>query len=122
MAIVALDPAYADKIDIRDAPGNFHGNQVVYIHWEDHLSFCAALAFPLPPDMPFAALTGDIIPTHYRAHPDSAAIDWAKVEWMLDGAPFTPAPDRSLAENGIGHKSLLRFTTLGLDGWKHSRS
>lgn len=122
MATIALDPAYAEKIDIRDREENFHGNQVVYIHWEDHLSFCAALAFPLPKDMPFAALTGEIIPGHYRAHPDCAAIDWERVEWTLDGEAFTPDPAATLAENGIGHKSLLRFTTPGLDGWRHSRS
>ena len=36
--------------------------------------------------------------------------------------PLTPAMDRSLEENGVRHKSLLRFETPGLDGFNHSAS
>ena len=122
MAIVALENDYADKIDIRDRQENFHGNMVVYLHWEDHLSFCAAVAFPLPPAMPFKAVVSDLIGTYYRAHPDFDRIDWSRVTWSIDGRAVRPEMEKSLAENGVGHKSLIRFWTPGLDGWHHSRS
>ena len=56
MTVTAIVPDYADRVEVADAPEKFHGNIVVYVHWEQHLSFCAALAFPLPPAMPFGAL------------------------------------------------------------------
>lgn len=122
MSVVAIDKNYADKVVIRDRVENFHGNQVVYLHWEDHLMFCAALAFPLPPDMPFGALISEVLPTYYGMHPDFAKIDWSKVTWTLDDKPLTPDLSKSLTQNGVGHKSCLRFWTPGLDGYKHARS
>lgn len=122
MALVALDPDYAAKIDVRDRVENFHGNIVVYLHWEEHLSFCSAIAFPLPPDMPFAALQQEIIPTYYGAHPDFARIDWGAVRWRLDGRDIIPDPAQSLATQGFAHKSLLRFWTPGLTGYRGSCS
>lgn len=106
----------------RDLLENFHGNQLVYTQWEKHLSFAAPLAFPLPPAMPFGALTAELLPKFYGMHPDFPKIDWAKVEWTLDGERFTPAMEKSLAENGVGHKSVIRFNTPGLDGYKHTAS
>jgi phenol hydroxylase P4 protein len=104
----------------RDAVENFHGNQLVYISWDDHLSICSANAFPLPPEMPFGALTAEVIPSVAGPHPDFGKIDWATVEWVLDDKPFKPEMDKSLAENGIGHKSLLRFKSPGLTGYRNS--
>ena len=114
MAVTALEPGYTGQN--LDAVENFHGNQLVYLHWEQHLMFCAALAFPLPPEMPFAAITGELIPQFYGQHPDFASIDWSTVRWMLDGEDFEPQPDKAIGEQGIGHKSLLRFWTPGLTG------
>jgi len=109
--------ARKDYIDNdRDAVENFHGNQVVYIDWDKHRLFCAALAFPLPSAMPFAALVGELIPSVWGSHPLFKAIDWANVEWVLDDEAFVPDQSASLADNGIGHKSLLRFVTPGDDG------
>ncbi|WP_029010050.1 phenol hydroxylase subunit P4 [Azospirillum halopraeferens] len=122
MPIVALDPGYAEKIDVRDREENFHGNIVVYIHWEDHLSFCAAMAFPLPPDMPFGALLQEIIPTYYGMHPDFPRIDWPAVRWTIDGREVTPDPAASLRDHGVHHKSLIRFRTPGLTGFRGSGS
>ena len=51
----------------------------------------------------------------YGLHPDWAKIDWSKASWTLDGEQFTPDPAKSLADNGIGHKSVLRLTTPGLE-------
>ena len=36
----------------RDAVENFHGNQLVYIAWDEHMMFPCAGVFPLPPQMP----------------------------------------------------------------------
>ncbi len=116
MSVVALKPGYEDHIEIRDRRENFHGNQVVYLHWEEHLMFCAAFAFPFPPAMPFGALIQEIIPTFYGAHPDFEKIDWDQVRWQIDGKDVTPDPEKSLEDNGIGHKSLIRFWTPGLNG------
>ena len=68
MAVVALKPDY--RGEVADRIENFHGNQLVYVHWEDHLSFCAALCFPFPPDMPFGAIVKDVLPQFYGMHPD----------------------------------------------------
>ena len=114
MPVTALKPGYEGQN--LDAVENFHGNQLVYLHWEKHLMFCAALAFPLPPEMPFAALVGELIPQFYGAHPDFEKIDWSEVRWTLDGEDFVPDMDASLGEQGVGHKSLIRFWTPGLDG------
>ncbi len=120
MPVTALKDGYEGQI--LDAVENFHGNQLVYLHWEKHLMFCAALAFPLPPEMPFGALVGELIPEFYGPHPDFEKIDWAAVRWNVDGEDFTPDLDKSLAENGVGHKSLIRFWTPGLDGINGSGS
>ncbi len=120
MATVALNPGYAGPN--RDAVENFHGNIVVYLHWEGHLSFCAALAFPLPTDMPFGAISGELLPQFYGSHPDFGQIDWSQARWELDGKPFTPDPGAAIGDQGFGHKSLLRFWTPYLHGYQGSGS
>ena len=113
MAIVAKD-GYIDLV--RDKVENFHGNQVVYVSWDDHILFCAAQAFPLPPEMPFGALVSEVIPSVFNWHDEFKDIDWATTQWNLDGEDFSPNMDRSLAENGVEHKSLIRFKTPGRTG------
>jgi phenol hydroxylase P4 protein len=120
MATIALKPGYAGPN--RDAVENFGGNILVYLHWQEHLSFCAALAFPLPPDMPFAAIIGELIPEYYGSHPDFANVDWSQVRWEVDGQTFTPDPDTAIGQQGVGHKSLVRFWTPGLNGYQGSNS
>lgn len=106
----------------KDVAANFHGNIIVYFSWTDHLMFCAPLAFPLPPDMPFGTLLTEVLPPHFGAHPQWAEIDWSTTQWELNRKPFTPDLSKSLADNGIDHKSVLRFTTPGLTGYKGSHS
>ncbi|MFB4202515.1 hypothetical protein KBTX_03569 [wastewater metagenome] len=99
-----------------DRQENFHGNQLVYIGWDQHLMFCSPVCLPLPPDMPFRDLVRDVLPGAYATHPDWAHIDWDAVEWNVDGEPFVPDMDAGLADQGIGHKSVIRFRTPGLNG------
>ncbi len=122
MSVTALAPDYESHIDYRDAEKNFHGNRLVYVHWEQHLSFCSAIAFPLPPNMPFGAFVEAIVKGHYNTHPDFEKVDWAQVVWMIDGVKKVPDLSKSLEENGLRHKSLVRFWTPGLAGYKGSAS
>jgi len=119
MSVTSLN-GYVDKT--ADAIEYFHGNQLVYIGWDKHLMFCSANAYPFPPDMPFGALVSEVLPGIHGCHPDFENIDWDKVEWTLDGKPLKPDMEKSLKNNGVGHKSLLSFRTPGLDGYKGSGS
>jgi len=114
VAVKAITPDY--KGEALDGVENFHGNIMIHVNWEKHLMFCAPLAFALPPDMPFSKLIGEVLPEAYGYHPDWQKVDWAKVTWTHDHQPFEPKPDASLADNGIIHRSLLRFTVSGTDG------
>jgi phenol/toluene 2-monooxygenase (NADH) P4/A4 len=122
MSVAAITPDYEKHIEFRDLEKNFHGNRVVYLHWEQHLSFCSAIAFPLPPAMLFETFVEAIVKPHYSAHPDFQHIDWSQVVWMLDDEKKTPDMAKSLEDNGLRHKSLVRFWTPGLRGYKGSAS
>mgnify|MGYP001953570632 CR=1 FL=1 len=73
-------------------------------------------ALPLPPATPFRALMEQILPGIYAAHPDFAKIDWSTVQWFKSSQPWTPDPDKSLADNGLKHKDSLKFVSPGLTG------
>jgi len=106
----------------RDLQENFHGNIMVIVGWDKHLMISSPMAFPLPPDMPFGALVQEVMPAAFAAHPEWGEIDWGNVNWLLNGEPFQPDMEKSLADNGIDHKSVVRLQTPGLDGIKGSGS
>jgi phenol hydroxylase P4 protein len=120
MSVAAITPTYVGER--RDRVENFHGNQIVYVGWDRHLMFCSPVAFALPPETPFSKLQDEIIPGAFSQHPDFAQIDWSAVVWHLNGAPFSPSRDKSLVEQGVDHKSIIRMATPGLNGIKGSGS
>ena len=63
-----------------------------------------------------------VLPGVFGYHPDFAQIDWSKVEWLKSGQPWTPDVEKSLADNGLKHKDVIRFRTPGLTGIKGSFS
>ena len=118
MTVAAITDEYTGER--LDRVENFHGKQLVHIAWDYHLMFCAPFAFPLPPGMLFEALLEQVIPAAFSQHPDFARIDWDEAKWYLNGEPFDPKPDVSLFDQGVDHKSIIRFATPGLDGIKGS--
>lgn len=114
MAVSAIVDDYTGEH--LDRLENFHGNQVVYVGWDHHLMFCAPVAFAVPPDTPFSKLLDEMLPGAYSQHPDFAQVNWDEVHWHLNGEAFEPQRDLSLIEQGVDHKSILRFATPGLDG------
>ena len=111
MPVTAIGTYTAQPLD-RQA--NFHGAQLVYLCWENHLLFCAPFCFPFPPTMRFGDVVAGPMQAAFGYHPDFAQIDWAKAEWFKSGKPVTLDFDKSLAENGL---ALLNHG-LELDGKK----
>ncbi|MGB6329484.1 MAG: phenol hydroxylase subunit P4 [Halarcobacter sp.] len=105
-------------IIMKDKIENFNGNQLVFINWHAHRVVSSPRAFPLPPEMPFAALLTDIIPICYKIEPDFEDLDFDKTEviWEVDGEVINPDFSKSLKENGVGHKSIIKFITPSLTG------
>ena len=118
MPVHAITPDYQGEV--MDKRENFGDNQVVYVGWDHHLMFCAAFAYPVPPQMPFSALLNDVMPTTFAPHPEFEKVNWETAEWLLDGQPFIPQLDVALEDQGIGHKSLLRFQTPELKGFQNA--
>lgn len=104
-----------DTVDKFPAP-------LLYIGWEDHLMFCSPLCAPMPPTMKFGDMLVGALLEFYGAHPDFAKIDWTKAEWFKSGKPWQPDAEKTLAENGLGHKDVIRFRTPGLTGLQGSCS
>lgn len=104
------------RFDSADRLENFHGNQLLFVGWEDHLMFCAPFALALPPSMRFGELVDTTLPGAFGYHPDFARIDWSAVQWFKSGLPWQPDFERSLADNGLRHKDVIRFRTPGLTG------
>ncbi|CAB3788659.1 hypothetical protein LMG28688_02732 [Paraburkholderia caffeinitolerans] len=121
MAVQALKEGYGGEM--RDRVELFHGNQLLYVGWDQHSMICAPIALPLPPSMRFGDLIDHVLPTTvFAAHPDWARIDWREAGWLRSNTPFVPERDKSLADNGLGHKALIRLRTPGLSGIAGSRS
>ena len=114
MSVKAIRPGYHG--DMKDSVDKFHGQQLLGIGWDQHLMYATPLCVPLPPQMPFGALVEQVLPALFGQHPQFAQIDWSRVQWLRAGQPFEPALDRSLADNGLAHKSVLRFRTPELTG------
>ncbi len=120
MPVVALGDY---KFVAKDTVDKFHGNQLLYIGWDQHLMFCAPVAFPFPANLVFGEIPKIMDnPGCFGYHPDYAKIDWDAVTWLKSGQPFKPDFSKSLAENGLKHKDSLRFCTPGLTGIKGSSS
>jgi phenol hydroxylase P4 protein len=104
------------EFESSDALAKYKGRQLLYVNWEKHRMFSRPFVIALTPETPFSELLDRHIPNAYSFHPDFPRIDWGQVIWQNSATVFTPDPAKSLEENGIRHKDLIRFTTPGLDG------
>ena len=104
----------------KDVVANYHGAQLLFIGWDEHLMFYSPLTICVPPTLRFGDLIEANLRPSFGVHPDFAKIDWSKAEWLKSGQPWKPDPAKSLAENGLKHKDVIRFRTPGLTGIKGS--
>ncbi|HZD67302.1 MAG TPA: phenol hydroxylase subunit P4 [Acidimicrobiales bacterium] len=87
----------------------FGDDQLVHVRWRGNMALCAAAAFRAPKAMTWAEFRSTMVDPWAASDPD---YDPDSVRgWTLDEAEFTPDPEVSLAHLGVGHKSVLSFTT-----------
>jgi len=113
MAVKAL---YDYKYPAADTQDKFHGNQLLFVGWDDHFLFVAPLAFSVSPNIKFSDLVEQNLTFAYNRHPDWAKVDFSQAVWLKSGKPFQPDFSKTLAEQGIKHKDALRLQTPGLNG------
>ena len=106
----------AYKFEPHDVAKNFHGANVIYAVWEGHLMFASPYAWPLPPDLPFEQFVRGPLTQAFCQHPDWEMVEWSQAKWTLNGEPFSPDFDKSIAGNGLTHKSSLAFRTPDVSG------
>jgi len=100
----------------QDSVDKFHGKQLLYLCWENHLMFAAPFCIPVPRTLPFGAVIMEVLPELYGEHPEFEDIDWKRTQWFNSNKRFIPDVGKSLAQHGLGHKSLIRFRTPALEG------
>jgi phenol hydroxylase P4 protein len=86
----------------------FGDDELVYVHWQDNPLFCSAAAFRAGRAMTFGDFMAGIVDPWLSSDPDYSPA--AVKKWRLDGRDFEPDPQSTLADQGVGHKSLLVFT------------
>lgn len=102
----------------RDSVENFHGNQLLYVCWDGHLMLAAPFTLAVSPQSIFGDVVSQQIAPVLQVHPDAAHVEWDRVEWELSGKKWAPAFGKTVVENGLSHKTFLRFRTPGLNGYK----
>jgi len=103
----------------RDGAAQFP-QPLLYVGWDEHMIFAAPLCVPLSPSTSFESVVQNVLPKLYGRHPEFEKINWSKVQWFRSDVMFTPRMQGTLADNGFGHKSVLRFRTPGLEGIRGS--
>ena len=100
----------------QDAEDKFHGKQLLYLCWENHLMYAAPFCIPVPRTLPFGAVIMEVLPELYGEHPEFEDIDWKRTLWFNSGKRFIPDVGKSLEHHGLGHKAVISFRTPALEG------
>ncbi len=100
----------------QDAEDKFHGKQLLYLCWENHLMYAAPFCIPVPRTLPFGAVIMEVLPELYGEHPEFEDIDWKRTLWFNSGKRFIPDAGKSLEHHGLGHKAVISFRTPELEG------
>lgn len=86
-------------------------DQLVHLWWRNNPWFCAAACFRAPRAMTWGDFRAQLAGPLFAADPDYGPA--TRFEWSVDGKPVAPGDGQTLAELGVGHKSLIACTSLG---------
>lgn len=90
---------------------------LLYVGWDDQMMYCAPVCLSVGSYTKFAQFVRELLPLAFGEHPEFAAIDWSTVRWTRGAMPWRPDPNKSLFDNGLRHKELIRFSRSGLKGF-----
>ena len=102
-ALYDYDFPSADRAEV------FGDDQLVYVLWDGNPLICSAACFRVPKAMAFSEFLSAVVHPWAASDPDfdpNAVHNWRLFDKAID-----PGADRSLAELGVGHKALLKFST-----------
>jgi phenol/toluene 2-monooxygenase (NADH) P4/A4 len=106
MTVKAL---YDYNLPSADRAEVFGDDQLVYVLWEGNPLLCSAACVRVPKALSFGEFLATVVHPWAASDPD---FDPATVhDWRLFDDPIDPEADRSLADLGVGHKALLKFST-----------
>lgn len=105
MAVRALKPGY--EFPSRSRQELYGDDQLVHVMWRGNMMFCAAACFRAPKAMKWSEFLSTMVDPWASSDPDY--VPGSGHDWVIDGNPVKPENDRSLAEHGVGHKSLIEF-------------
>lgn len=106
MTVRALSPGY--DFPSRSRAELYGDDQLVNVLWRGNMMFCSAACFRVPKAMTWAAFVEQMVDPW--AGSDPGYVPGSPRGWVLDGRPLEPDGERTLADLGVGHKSLLEFT------------
>lgn len=84
-------------------------DQLVDVMWQGNPMFCSAASFRAPKAMTWSEFLAGMVDPWASNDPDYTA--GTGHDWTVDDRPIAPDPQASLAELGVGHKSLITFRT-----------
>jgi phenol hydroxylase P4 protein len=114
MSVKFIGEAYDFECANREE--NYGGDINIYVVWDQHLMYACPSTYRVPRDMKFREFLEEVFTPDYAQHPDLAKVDWDDTVWEFYDQPWTPELDKSFEDNSVGHQSLLRFKTPGLEG------
>lgn len=110
MPVIALEPGYGGIV--RDRQQDFNGVQLLFIEWAAHPLIACPITVPVPPGTRFGELlSGALTQSVFGQQPDWPTVDWSRATWRMNDAPFVPDLGKTLAEQGVAHKTFLTLTT-----------
>ncbi len=98
-----------------DTVDKYEGKQLLFVSWDHHLIFASPFLHCVDPAMNLTEFLNQVVKPLMGADPDSEQVHWESAEWKKANQPWKPDFSKSLAENGVVHKELLRFHTPGLN-------
>lgn len=116
MTVRAITSDY--DFEPRDLQKHYGDNILVYVGWDHHTLYCAAHAMLVSPQQTFQEFLDQQMQAGFHQHPDFEKINWDEVQFTLNKQIIQPRREQTLADIGFDHKSLLRFVTPGLKGYK----
>ena len=105
MPVIALKEGY--EFPSRSRQELYGDDQLVHVMWRNNRMFAAAATFRAPKAMSFGDVLGALVDPWSGSDP--TFVPGSNSGWTLDGKPWEPDPAKGMAEQGVGHKSLMTF-------------